>query len=93
MHHHLSAFHWDTDVGVYLFPGLKVNGSTALFLLSLVLILLSIAYEAIKVSEVDGVHMHHSENSSKNRYYVLQVLTLKTRETLRRGSDVHLIIF
>ncbi|CAD7086874.1 unnamed protein product [Hermetia illucens] len=49
MHHHLSAFHWDTDVGVYLFPGLKVNGSTALFLLSLVLILLSIAYEAIKV--------------------------------------------
>ncbi|XP_055913747.1 protein SLC31A2-like [Eupeodes corollae] len=54
MDHHLMAFHWDTDVGLFLFPGLDITGVPALILLCGILILISIVYEAVKVFQTNS---------------------------------------
>lgn len=54
MDHHLMAFHWDTDVGLFLFPGLNVTGVPALIGLCVILILISVVYEAIKVYQTNS---------------------------------------
>ncbi|XP_055842032.1 probable low affinity copper uptake protein 2 [Episyrphus balteatus] len=54
MDHHLMAFHWDTDVGLFLFPGLNITGVPALIGLCVILILISIVYEAVKVFQTNS---------------------------------------
>lgn len=48
------AFHWDTDVGLFLFPGLNITGVPALLGLCVILILISIVYEAVKVFQTNS---------------------------------------
>lgn len=43
------AFYWSPDVGDFFFPGLTINGSGPFALLCIVLVLLSVVYEAMKV--------------------------------------------
>lgn len=83
MDHHLMAFHWDTDVGLFLFPGLNITGIPALIGLCVVLILISIIYEAIKVFQTNSKSKTARERfrSASSATETTNLLLLERRHT------------
>lgn len=51
--HHSMSFDWTTDIGDFFFKGLTINTAGSFTALCAVLIVLSMVYELMKVSETN----------------------------------------
>ncbi|KAL5278195.1 hypothetical protein ACFFRR_003071 [Megaselia abdita] len=80
-HHHLMAFTWDTNIGEFLFPGLIINGTTSLIILSIVLIVVCVLYEGLKVFET-----HTKARAARERIRQTPPPATESDNLLRRNN-------
>ncbi|XP_055380475.1 probable low affinity copper uptake protein 2 [Condylostylus longicornis] len=63
---HRMSFYWDTDVGLFMFPGLNINGVGPLISLCAVLVIFALIYEAVKIIQTKSKSRTAREISHDN---------------------------